>query len=648
VPDFLAIAVPSQKTVGVIREAAQAGVKGGLIIGGGFGEGAGEGKDIAAEIKAICDTSQMKLCGPNCYGVLNVHDQFAGFSGDIVDPLTPGSVAFVIQSGAVSHAVHDSAIGRGLGISAIVTSGNELVCELSEYVDWFIDHAETRVIGVFIEGLKDPTRFARVAQRALEKGKPIVALKVGRSEKGQRSTLAHTGSVAGSDESYEGLFKRHGVVRVQDLDEYLETLLLMSSVRRPRTSGVALASISGGLTTLVSDLAEDAGVNLPAIGEATTGRLKAALPGFGLASNPLDTTGLLAEKPEILPKVISAFLEDEHISAFGLLFNTPKGCDAQRDLYVKHAQMLAQAQSSCDKPVFGLAAISGPVDPEVVTRLADAQVPFIIGARAGLRAVKNWTAYEEARSARITQSGALASGLGLRQESAASMFVEREAMDWLEQYGLRFPERRFAHSTEEAIHHASELGYPVALKIDSPTIAHKTEIGGVQLGVRSAEAVREAYATILARASTGAPEAVIRSVCVQKMSPSGVELLIGVTRDPQFGLQLAVGPGGIFVELLRSAQVRQIPISRRDAEEMLDTPVLNALLGGFRGQKPADVPALIEAMLAVSNAASDLGGRLADIDLNPVIVRETGNGVLALDALIVFAAQSDIQNAGRA
>ena len=326
----------------------------------------------------------MKVCGPNCYGIANVHGRCAPYSGGIVEPLVPGNIGFVLQTGAVTHALHDTMIGRGVGISAIVTSGNEAVVELAEYVDWMLDDPATGVIALFIEGLKNPSRFAAVAEKALRVGKPLVALKVGRSEQGQRATLAHTGSVAGSDQAYEGLFRKLGVIRAEDIDDMRETLILLASPRRPRGPGFALASISGGITTMLTDLAERCGLDTPAPSAATQARLAAALPDFGIALNPLDTTGALVENPAMLAEVAAAFLSDPGIGCFAFALNTPLGTAGHR----QRARMLAEVQRVNEKPLVCFSVASAGIDPTTVDTLASEGVPFLMGARETIRAMR--------------------------------------------------------------------------------------------------------------------------------------------------------------------------------------------------------------------------------------------------------------------
>jgi len=635
VPDLVAIALPAAAAVAALREAAAAGVRAAVMIAGGFAEGAAAGEVLEGEIRAIARASGMRVCGPNCYGIVNVATGAAPYSGGIVDPLRRGNVGYVLQSGALTHALHDTLRGRGPGISAIVTSGNETVVELAEYVDWLLDDPGTEVVALFIEGLRDPGRFARVAEKALRVGKPIVALKVGRSDRGRRATLAHTGAVAGSDAACEGLFRKWGVIRAGDIDEMRETLVLLAAGRRPAAAGVAIASISGGVTTLLADLAEAAGLETPAPAPATLVRLRAALPAFGVALNPLDTTGALAEDPAILSGVATAFLDDPAIGCFALALNSPAGTPGHHD----RARTLAAIQAGTDKPIVAFAVASAGVDADLVATLAAARIPLLVGARETMLALGRWIGLDRRRRAMAADRGRPAAGTGRRAELPAgpAVLAEHAASALLRPYpGLRFVAGERAGSAAAAVAAAARLGHPVALKIDSPAIAHKTEAGGVRLGLLDAGAVERAFAAIMAGAAAHAPGARLDGVLVQTMAPRGLEVLLGIARHAGFGLQLAVGVGGTLVEMLGEVALRPLPLTPADAEEMIDETRLGRLLEGFRGSGRRDRAALVAAILALSDAASDLGPRLEEVEINPLIVLAEGEGAVALDALAVL------------
>lgn len=633
-PDLLAIALPAASSVKALQEAAEAGIPAGLMIAGGFAEGAGIGADLQAQVQQIARTADIKVCGPNCYGIINVATGAAPYSGGIVKPLTRGNVGYVLQSGALTHALHDTLVGRGPGISAIVTSGNEAVVELAEYVDWLLDDPGTDVIALFIEGLKNPARFAEVAKKALDLGKPIVALKAGRTQRGQRATLAHTGSVAGSDAAYEGLFRKFGVIRADDIDDMRETLVLLAAGRRPAADGVAIASISGGITTVLSDLAETCGLDTPAPSEETRARLSAALPDFGIANNPLDTTGVLAEDPAILSAVADAFLSDPNVGCFALALNSPLGTEGHRE----RARMIASAQADIDKPLVCFSVTSFGVDRELVNILAKQRVPLLMGARETILALARWVWFEQRRRAFAAERGPDASGRGRPPAlpPGKAVLAERDASSLLRDYGLRFPAQGDAGDAETAAKLAKELGFPVVMKIDSPDIAHKTESGGVRLGVQSTAEARRVFAEIMQSAAAYAPRARLNGVLVQSTAPKGFEVLLGLTRHGAFGLQMVVGVGGTFVEILQQVSQRPLPLCRADANEMIDETLLGKLLAGFRGSGPYDRAALIDTMLALSDAACDMGARLEELEVNPLLVLPEGQGVLALDALTVL------------
>lgn len=637
--DFVVCALGSKHVISVMKQAGKIGARAGLVIASGFGDGTGKGKGLSQELYSTCDEFGIKVCGPNCYGLLNVFGNAAPFSGAIVEPLQKGNIGFVLQSGAITRTIHDTPLGRGLGISYIVTSGNETVVELSEYVNWMLDDPQTQVIVTFIEGLKNPARFALVAEKALKMGKPIIALKVGRSVKGQRSTLAHTGSIAGSDASYEAVFQKYGVVRVYDFDELIETALLFSSSRKPHGCGFALVSISGGITGVTADLSEDIGLKLPQLEEATVKQLEEILPDFASIDNPLDTTGVVAENIDDLNEIIPVLDRDRGISAVAVAFNTPQSSESGRNFFKEKSRVLADVYKSVQKPLISFAAASGPVDPEVNGNLKNHGIPFLMGLRESLLAMHRWAWYFERQRLAELPAGRVGQGKGIARVddcSCQGILSESESKALLKQYGITVTRQELVNNAEEAVAAGRSIGFPVVLKIDSADIPHKTEAGGVKIGIETEKAVLEAYNEIIASVSKYNPSARINGVMVQEMVPPGVEVLLGVTKDPQFGLQIAIGMGGIFVELIRSAALRPVPLAERDVEEMIDSLPLGKLLRGFRGSGPADREALIDAALALSDFAVDLGDSLSEVDINPLVVLPEGKGVIAVDSLVVF------------
>lgn len=637
--DFVVCALGSQHVLPVMKQAGEIGANAGLVIASGFGDGAGEGKGLSRELHEICNEFGIKLCGPNCYGILNVNGKAAPYSGQIVDPLQPGGIGFVLQSGAITRTIHDTPLGRGLGISYIVTSGNENVVELSEYINWMLEDPQTQVIVTYIEGLKNPARFTAVAEKALKLGKPIIALKVGRSIKGQRSTMAHTGSIAGSDGSYEAIFQKYGVIRVYDFDELIETALIFNSPRKPNGNGFTVVSISGGITGVTADLSEDIGLNLPQFEQKTKEQVENILPEFGVVDNPLDTTGTLAENLDDLKKVISVLDKDNGIGAVSVAFNTAQSSQSGRSFFEEKSRVLAEVNKGMQKPLIAFAAASGPVAPEVNRILGDQDIPFLIGIRESLLAMKRWSWYHERQRLASLPAGRVGNGKRIAKPEEwpkGAVLSESEAKALLSRYGITVTRQELVGTSNEAVAASKIIGFPVVMKINSADIPHKTEAGGVKIGLKTESEVINAFNEIIDSVRKFNPSARLNGVMVQEMVPPGIEVLLGVTRDPQFGLQIAVGLGGIFVELLRSVSLRPVPLTKRDVEEMIDSTPLGKMLAGFRGSGLADREALIDATLALSNFASDLGDSLAEVDINPLVVLPKGQGVVAVDSLIVF------------
>lgn len=634
VADLVAVALPAEPALEQLDLFGRMGTRAGLMIGGGLGEGGDVSQRLTVE--EICQEHGMRLCGPNCYGILNVRGGMAAYSGDIVEPLVPGNVAFVLQSGALSHATHNTSIGRGVGISHIITSGNEISVEMGDYLEWLVEDPDTSVIALFIEGLKKSETFIRASQKALALGKPIVALKVGRSVKGKSSAIAHTGSVAGDDTIYDGLFKRLGIIQVDDIDEFREMVVLLSRGGALSSSPFALCSLSGGITTLLADLSEEVGLDLPEPSVETVSRLSAVLPGFATISNPLDMTGQLFEKPDLLEPIVEAFAADENIGGIAVALNTPF---ANRH-HLAQCKALVEAQKRSRKPLVCFSVSSAGVDEALATALGEAGIPFLLGAREAVLSLKRWGQYVDFRRRLTLVDSAPATsrpaGPARPRLERGQVLTEGRAISLLSGYGVPFAPQILARSADEAVKAALRVGYPVALKIDVEGVAHKSELNGIILGIRDEGDLRRAYGELVGRTVESVGGKTVNGVTVQKMVPSGLEVLVGVRADAIFGPQIVVGPGGVLVEMFKDVAVRGAPVSPGEVREMIKQTALGRLIGGFRGSPPFDEAALVEAILSVSAAANDLRDDVQEIDINPLIVLPHGRGVFAVDAVVAF------------
>lgn len=637
--DLVLVAVQATRAVDAVREAAEREIRAVVVIGSGFGEG-DAGTDHATELAELVAAHGLVLCGPNCYGVLDVAGGVAAYSGRVLEPLQRGNVALLMQSGALTHAVTDPAAGRGFGLSALITTGNEIGVQLSDYLAWYADDPRTQVIGVFAEGIRDGTAFAEAARRAREQAKAVVVLSSGRSEVGRQAALAHTGAVSGGAAALDGLLAQVGAVRVDDLDEFRETLLLFSHLLGGaqsvgpdligRAAGqVAMLSISGGACGLVADLAESVGLTLAPFGADVAQRLKEVLPEFAAVNNPLDVTGAAAEDTSILRDSLRAVATGADVAATVFVMNVGQPGPGQEEFYRAQARILAQVAQEAPTPLVLLTASSGTLHPELARICADGGVAVTMGLRPGARALSAWLAWQNhvPRSAPAalprqpwpTQGGVVAGQDALRLLTTAGITVPRAAL---------------ARTFQEAEKLAAELTGPFALKIESPDIAHKTEVRGVRLQVPVQE-VAEATAQLLQDVRAAQPQARLEGVLVQEMAPgNGLECLVGVIDDPQAGLSMSIAPGGVLTELTGPAAARPIPLSERDVEELLDSSMLTALLAGYRGSPQLDRPALVRTAVAFSQLVAALPD-VAAAEINPLLVGPVDRGTIAVDGLFI-------------
>jgi acetate---CoA ligase (ADP-forming) len=629
--DLVVVAVGADRAGEVVRAAGEAGIRGLVVIGSGFGEG-GNGRERGDELAALIAKYDLVVCGPNCYGTLDLGSGTAAYSGRVVDPIVRGNVALVMQSGALTHAVTDSALGRGLGLSAVVTTGNEVSTTVSDYVAWYAEDDATDVIGVFVEGLRDAAKFAEACRRARARGKAVVVLASGTSETGRRAAMAHTGAISGAAAALDGLLTSVGATRVEDLDEFRETLLLFSALSgrpAPTASGVAALSISGGACGLTADAADVVGVELPAFAPATIAALAAGLPDFAAVNNPLDVTGAAAEDPQILASALRAAADDPAVGAVVFAMNVGLAGAGQEEFYRDQARILAQAAAATSKPVVLVAMTSGALDPVIAAITASAGVPVLLGVRPALRALRSWLSWPAGGGRE-----AAAPVEPRAWPSAHAVATGADALDALVAAGIPVARHRLVTTCDEAAAAVAALTGPAVLKVESPDIAHKTEAGGVRLRVTAENAADEA-ALLLADVGAAEPGARVEGILVQEMvTGERLECLVGIVADPQVGLCLSVAPGGVLAELVGPAAARPVPLTGADVEELIDGSVLGTLLAGYRGGPAMDRDALVDAAVRFSRLAASLPG-LAAAEMNPLLVGERGHGVAAVDCLLV-------------
>jgi acetate---CoA ligase (ADP-forming) len=632
-PDVVGIVVPHDQVLDVLQESHRRGAGSAIVISAGFAErGEDDRRDLQGELGAFARASGMRISGPNCLGLANVkHDIWATSSSRGASGLT-GPIGLVCQSGATAFGPFlVRAVERGIGFSYIVSTGNEADLDFADFARYLLDDPDTRVIAGFVEGFKHAEKFLEVAKLAVERGKPIVLIKIGRSELGARAARSHTAALTGMDARYDAIFAQYGVVRVQDYDELLEVSQLLAHTPRPRVPGIAVVSHSGGISSLTADMCGQAGLDLPPLGDQARDGINGILKGFGWAANPSDVTGFA--NSESFPPIMEHMINDPQM---GTLVVASAGADSQ-------AQQVIDQRDRSDKGMVFLWTGSRD-DKAGLAKLKSAQIPVFYTPYALARGLRSRLAYHSWRERRLADGFATPrSRTAPQEQSIAQAFAlrrptlsESESKRLLAAWGVPSARERLVTSAEAAVEAAQQLGYPVALKVDSPDILHKTEAGVLRLNLDDATQVRAAYSEVTARAKAYAPLAVITGVAVQEMVGRGVEVIVGVSDDPQLGPVLLFGSGGAMVEVFNDVVLRRCPVTLSEAQVMIAEVRGARLLQGFRGSPKADVEALADTLVRVSHLAMHFEGRLEELDINPLFVLPVGQGVKAADALVVL------------
>lgn len=642
--DLAVILVPAAHVVSTIEQCAARGIPAAVVISSGFGE---EKSEAAAErdaaLREIAGRSGMVIAGPNSEGLVNpLKPLVATFSPvfhDASQPLLPeGSrakpIAVSCQSGALTFAFLSRGRDRQLRFTYQVSAGNQTVLEAHDYVDWVLDAGGADIFMCYLEGIRDPVRFRQVADKAAQAGKPLIVAKVGRSAAGRRAAASHTGALAHAGAADDAIFRHHGIIRGEDLDHMVDVATAFAYCPLPKGNRVAVITGSGGSAVWMADILSAHGLELPELEADIQRRIMALLPSYGSAQNPVDATAQAIGEVGYAP-IIELVRQSERIDTILLIASM-----ANENRARKLADELRGITGAIDKPI--LLSTYTTASPAAIAALGEAGLPCYTAMPSCARAIRALVDYG-AFQARLKQRAAApraavksAPGEVARALSVAGpVLTEYEAKRLLARYGVTSPPELLVRDEDAAVAAAARIGGAVALKVQSPDILHKTEAGAVALGLSGDQAVREGYRTVSAQARAAHPEARIEGVLVQAMAPRGVEMILGISRDPDFGPMLMAGLGGIHVEVLRDAVFTPVPIGAGEALALLDELRGAALLKGVRGAKPADRAALAELMAALSRFAADHADAIAEIDLNPVIVHPEGKGLSVVDALIV-------------
>jgi acyl-CoA synthetase (NDP forming) len=626
-PDCVVIAVPRERVEPIVEQAAALGAGGVIVYASGYGEtGLDERVRQQERLAAIGRAADMRIIGPNCLGIIN-HRLRCGmtFMPDYPDvPALPGRVALVSQSGAMGYVVVQAPM-RGLGFTYYLASGNSCDVDVCDFASYLVDDPHTRAIGLLFEGIRDGHRLMQAGERARAAGKTIVIYKMTAGEASRRAAMSHTGSLAGSDAAYRAAFEKAGMVVVDDMEAVLEAAAFFSKAPPPSGKGPAILVGSGGAGVIAAAKAEEAGLYLPQPDDTMRAVLAAEVPDFGSTANPCDVTAQVLNRFDSFARCMSAFLDRPEYDAMVI----PVAYAHPQLSIRRYEQVRTFAAKYPDKMICAIwfaEWLEGPGSREYE---GDPHMALFRSTGRCMRVLAQW----HSRAARAAWP--VPPRRTARRELALSpgTMTERESKAALAAYGIGVTREVLAADLAAAERAAQQIGYPVALKIESPDIPHKTEAGVVRLGLKDTDALRTAYAEITAAAARVTPAPRVAGVLVAEMARPGLEMVVGARNDPQFGPLVTVGMGGVLVELLRDVQVALAPVTPAEARHMIERLEGRPLLDGFRGSKRASVEALVDIVVRLSELAADHADRIDEIDVNPVLLGESGG--VAVDALLV-------------
>jgi acetate---CoA ligase (ADP-forming) len=624
--DLAVILVPNKAVPAVLEQCGQRGLKGAVIITAGFREVGPTGKALEQQVIDIAKQYGMRLIGPNVLGIIDTVAKLnASFAAGMP---RRGKIAFMSQSGALCTSILDMALGQGIGFSRFYSIGNKADINELDLITTWAEDSETRAIMAYLEGITNGPEFIQTASE-VTRHKPIIAIKSGTTSAGSKAVSSHTGTLAGSEAAYDAAFKQSGIIRAGSVQDLFD--IAQAFARQPLINGdnIGVITNAGGPGIMASDAIEHAGLKLAQLTNETKQALQAKLPPAASVANPVDVLGdAYADRYAM---AIETVLADPNVDALMVVL-TPQTMTQIPET----AEALGTISKKYGKPVFGAFMGDQAIGPGVEMMRSHSvpnyQVPErAVKAMAAMRDYRTWlnTPTLNVETFDVDKQKVAELIAKTRAEGRVTM-GDAEARDVLEAYGVPLPKSGVAETPDEAVRMAEEIGYPVVMKIASPDILHKSDIGGIKLNIGSASEVRDAFDLLIYRAKRFMPDATIWGCQIQQMVKGGREIIIGVNRDPQFGPLIMFGLGGIYVEALKDVTFRIAPMDRRQAREMMDEIRSYKLLRGVRGEKPSDREAIVDTLLRVSQLVTDFP-EIVELDINPLMVFEQGRGVLGID-----------------
>ena len=632
--DVLAFCVNHARVLEHMQPAADRGVGAAVIFDGGFAEAGAEGRARQDSIAAICREASIALCGPNCMGVISPHVPSLVYIQAVHDPTRlAGNVGLISQSGSICIGLLTDC--RRFGWSQVISSGNEAVVAAVDFLEYLVDDPATRVIAMFLETVREPERFVAALDRAADRGKPVVVLKVGRSDRTRRAISSHTGGLAGEARVFSAILRAHRAIEVADMDELTEVIAACQAERWPRGRRLAVMTASGGQAELILDLAGTANLQLPPLAPASRAEVERVIGRITGDGNPLDAWGN-GDFATNFPCGLRVLGSDPGYDAIAFCTDgfddQPMGSPARA---LDYGKTVVEGARQSAKPFYLMTMRSGVFRRDVVAFLREHGIAVIGGTRAGLGAVDRIARWSEPLAAprRARSGGGAIEAMQIGRTRPT--IHEHDAKRLLAAVGVPVVREQVVVSLDDARDAAKTIGYPVALKVVSDAIPHRSDVGLVAVGLRDESELGAAWDRLSRRVGDLGRRNDVAGFLIQEMAHGILEAFAGVSRDPDFGLVLAFGAGGVLIEALDDVALRPLPLRAGDAEGMIAETRVASLLGGFRGRLPGDVGALARALEAIGDLAWAERESLGELDVNPIVVRETGAGCVVVDALIV-------------
>lgn len=637
VVDCLVVAINAEAALDVLESAFTKGTRAAVILSAGFGEG-GRHPERLRRLKALA-AQGMYFCGPNCFGLYNLRHRAAMFSGR-VDPDWPtGSVAMVSQSGGmITYVAMPLMVERQLGFGYLVSCGNQVGTTVEDYLEYFVDDPDTRVMAVYLEGIEKPDKFRRVAVRAVEMEKPIVALTVGRSQASREAVVSHTGSLAPRPEILSAFLRQCGVLQARGLGEMCEIIEALAVLKR-RSLGRKLfvISASGGEAALTADIMAESGIQPADLSEQTAKRLSKLIPDFGTIRNPIDPTGALFQDRELFSKAVSTVLDDPDDSMLAVSLNA-RG--AAHPMMRDFADQLSKIAKSASRPIMAFApcGMGGLLDPIAVEGLHGADVPMLSEVAIAIQTVGHlhdyWDTVERMKRTPAHDVDQIVMG----EKAPAGLLSFEHARDLMVPFGVPFAPTVLVQDADEAAALATRLGYPVVVKVDALGLAHRSDVDCVRINCQNAESVRAAVADVVRNARRAGYDQ-LYGILIQPLVHTAVEAIAGIQNDPVLGPAVIFGLGGIYTEILNDVMIESAPITMETAERMITGIRAAQIFHGARGRPRADIAALSMLLVGLGNFALAYRDCLEEVDLNPIMVGPADSGVSVVDALVRFRSQ---------